>query len=223
MIELDKVTKVYQMGKLTYQALKGVSFRIERGELVAIIGPSGSGKTTTMNMLGLLDNPSTGHYLLGGKDTTLLSANELADMRNRKIGFVFQFFFLLPRLTALQNVGLPLFYSRQKAEYIKEKSLEMLKRVGMIDFAHHKPNELSGGQKQRVAIARALVNEPEIILADEPTGSLDSKATQEILDLLTHQLKGTTVIIITHDPNVAKQCPRVLEIYDGVIVRDTRL
>lgn len=217
MIKFDKVTKTYQTGKTKFQALKGISFEIATGELVAIIGPSGSGKSTTMQILGLLDKPTTGTYFLEGNDTSHLTRIEQAKLRNLKIGFVFQSFFLLPKLTALQNVGLPLFYSRKKPREIRHRAMELLERVEMAEFADHRPNELSGGQKQRVAIARALVGEPQIILADEPTGALDTKTSDRVLDLMLHQAKGTTVIIITHDREVAERCPRVLEIRDGLM------
>lgn len=217
MIEFNHVTKIYHMGKTKFKALKGISFKIEKGELVAIIGPSGSGKSTTMNILGLLDKPTTGQYLLEGKETANLSSNELARLRNQKIGFVFQAFFLLPKLTALQNVGLPLFYAHEKRKIIKQCAMEMLEKMDMEKFASHKPNELSGGQKQRVAIARALVSKPELILADEPTGALDSKTGKQVLDLMVHQAEGTTIIIITHDPEIAKRVPRIIQIYDGMI------
>lgn len=220
MIKFDEVTKTYRMGKASFQALKGVSFEIEKGELVAIIGPSGSGKSTTMQILGLLDKPTSGHYYLEGKDTSDLTRIEQAKLRNLKIGFIFQSFFLLPKLTALQNVGLPLFYANVSKSEIKERSLDLLARVEMAEFAHHKPNELSGGQKQRVAIARALVSKPQILLADEPTGALDTKTSDHVLDLMIHQAKGTTIIIITHDPEVAQACPRVIEIRDGLIKED---
>jgi len=217
MIEFKDVRKHYRMGDSTYEALKGVSFRIEAGEVVAIIGPSGSGKTTTMNIIGLLDHPSSGQYLLNNQETANFSRTELASLRNRTIGFIFQSFFLLPRLTAWQNVGLPLFYRGENAGTIRSESLVMLEKVGMAQYARHRPTELSGGQQQRVAIARALVGKPDIILADEPTGALDSVTSQKVLDLLLHQAKGTTVVMITHDPDVAKQCERIFEIHDGLI------
>lgn len=221
MIEIENVTKTYYTGSVAYQALKGVNFSVAAGEVVAIIGPSGCGKSTTMNILGLLDKPTTGRYLLNGKETMHLLGNQLAELRNREIGFIFQAFFLLPRLTALQNVGLPLFYARENPSVIKKRSMEMLEKVGMANFALHKPNELSGGQKQRVAIARALVTQPRIILADEPTGALDTKTSHKVLDLMIHQAQGTTVIIITHDPEIASHCPRVIEMRDGHVLKDT--
>lgn len=217
MIELRDVTKTYRMGDNEFQALKGINMTVEKGELLAIIGPSGSGKSTTMNILGLLDKPTTGQYLIQGQDTSFLTPNEQASLRNKKIGFIFQSFFLLPKLTALQNVSLPLRYAGVTGRDLVDRPMAMLDRVGMAEFSHHRPNELSGGQKQRVAIARALVGEPTLILADEPTGALDSKTSDIVLDLLIQQAEGTTVIIITHDPEVAQSCPRVIEIYDGLI------
>ncbi|AAO91302.1 ABC transporter ATP-binding protein [Coxiella burnetii] len=220
MIEFKNITKVYQFGSNSYKALKGVSFLIEKGELVGIIGASGSGKTTTMNILGLLDHPTSGEYLLRNKNVAYLSPNQRADLRNRHIGFIFQLFFLLPRLNALQNVGLPLTYRNLSGKRINKRALTMLERVGMAKFHHHKPSELSGGQQQRVAIARALVGKPDIILADEPTGALDSKTSQEVLDLLIqlNREEGCTVVLITHDEQIAAQCPRVIKMHDGLIV-----
>lgn len=221
MIDLENVHKTYYMGKNKYEALKGIDLHVSTGELLAIIGPSGSGKSTTMNILGLLDHPTEGRYLLDGQETANLSSNQLAELRNKSIGFIFQSFFLLPKLTAIQNVGLPLLYSHVSQKDIKARALDMLDHVEMAGFADHRPNELSGGQKQRVAIARALVTQPKIILADEPTGALDSKTSDIVLDLMIHQAKGTTVIIITHDPEVAEACPRVVEIHDGLLTKET--
>jgi putative ABC transport system ATP-binding protein len=226
LIELKDVTKNYVMAKEQYMALKGIHLTIERGELIAIIGASGSGKTTTMNILGLLDHPTTGQYFLDGVDTKRLTADQVADYRNEKIGFIFQSFFLLPRLTALQNVMLPLTYRRQRSlgdRQNKKLAQAILAKVGMDKYMTHKPNELSGGQQQRVAIARALVNDPSIILADEPTGSLDAKNSHEVLELLKeiNRTEGATIVIITHDPEVAAQVPRVIKIYDGHIVWDS--
>ncbi|WP_423063361.1 ABC transporter ATP-binding protein [Candidiatus Paracoxiella cheracis] len=220
MIELRNVTKVYKMGSNTFEALKGVSIHIKSEELVAIIGASGSGKTTTMNIVGLLDKPTTGEYYLNKQETSSLMPNQQAYLRNRSIGFIFQSFFLLPRLTALQNVGLPLSYRGEDSRIINEKSLMMLEKVGMGGYSHHRPSELSGGQQQRVAIARALVGSPHIILADEPTGSLDSKTGQDVLDLLIelNRTEGTTVVIITHDAKVAEQAQRVIKLSDGLII-----
>lgn len=210
------------MGKETYVALKGINLSITRGDLVTIIGSSGSGKTTTMNILGLLDRPTSGKYYLEGIDTSTFELDQLADLRNQKIGFIFQSFFLLPRLTALQNVMLPLAYRRNHPpEDRRDKNLAraMLARVGMSKYITHRPFELSGGQQQRVAIARALVGDPSIILADEPTGALDAKNSHDVLELLKelNQSEGSTIIIITHDPEVAKKSNRIIKIYDGLI------
>lgn len=219
MIELRQVTKIYNMGDSQYAALKGISFKVEAGELVAIVGSSGSGKTTTMNIIGLLDRPTTGQYYLNKEEVSTISKNKQATLRNRSIGFIFQSFFLLPRLNAVQNVGLPLTYRDMSAKAIKEQSQAMLEKVGVGSLSHHKPNELSGGQQQRVAIARALVGSPKIILADEPTGSLDSKTGLDILNLLTelNRTEKTTVVIISHDEKIAKQCDRIIKLHDGLI------
>lgn len=220
MIELCDVTKIYRMGTSEYQALKGISIKIEDGELVAIVGSSGSGKTTTMNIIGLLDHPTTGKYYLNGQDVSTISKNKQATLRNKSIGFIFQSFFLLSRLNALQNVALPLMYRGENARTIKKKSLAMLERVGVSELYLHKPSELSGGQQQRVAIARALIGHPKIVLADEPTGSLDSKTGQDVLNLLVelNQIEKTTIVIITHDEKVADQCSRIIKIHDGLII-----
>ena len=219
MIELRQVTKIYNMGDSQYAALKGISFKVEAGELVAIVGSSGSGKTTTMNIIGLLDRPTMGQYYLNKEEVSTISKNKQATLRNRSIGFIFQSFFLLPRLNAVQNVGLPLTYRDMSAKAIKEQSQAMLEKVGVGSLSHHKPNELSGGQQQRVAIARALVGSPKIILADEPTGSLDSKTGLDILNLLTelNRTEKTTVVIISHDEKIAKQCDRIIKLHDGLI------
>lgn len=222
MIKFENVTKTYQTGETHYQALKGITFDIEKGEVVSIVGPSGSGKSTAMNIIGLLDKPTSGKYYLSDEDTFNFDSNEQAFWRNKKIGFIFQSFFLLPRMTALQNVMLPLQYSSDQIPNVKELARQMLERVEMEKFAHHRPNELSGGQKQRVAIARALVTNPAIILADEPTGALDSKTSDIVLDLLLSQAVGTTIIIITHDMEIAEKSARILEIRDGVIRREVK-
>lgn len=203
-----------------YHALKCVDVSIDRGELVAIIGASGSGKSTLMNILGFLDQCTTGEYYFAGQLISRLNDHELALIRNQKVGFIFQAFFLLPRLTALQNVMLPLFYREEIKSIAIEKALTMLDRVGMKSLAHHKPNQLSGGQQQRVAIARALVGDPEIIFADEPTGSLDSKTGKEVMDLFLelNQAEKRTLVLVTHDVGVSRQCRRVISIKDGVIV-----
>lgn len=223
LIELKDITKTYVMAKENYLALKGINLTIERSELVTIMGSSGSGKTTTMNILGLLDHPTTGQYFLDGVDTSTLNGEQVADYRNQKIGFIFQSFFLLPRLTALQNVMLPLAYRRNHPpgdRRDQKRALAMLTKVGMQQYVTHKPNELSGGQQQRVAIARALVGHPSIVLADEPTGALDAKNSHDVLELLSelNKTEGATIIIITHDPEVAQKSPRIIRIFDGKIV-----
>ena len=210
------LTKVYQMGEMEVHALRGVSLEIKRGEVVAIMGASGSGKSTLMNTLGCLDQPTSGEYILDGEIVADLTDDQLADIRNRKVGFVFQSFNLLPRSTALSNVELPLRYSDITSGR-KEKARLALESVGLADRIDHRPAELSGGQQQRVAIARALVNEPAILMADEPTGNLDSKVGQEIMDLLLNLNKesGTTLIIITHDRKIAAQAQRIIRLHDG--------
>jgi len=219
MIEIDKIHKIYQMGEVEVVALNGVSLKISDGEMVAIIGASGSGKSTLMNVIGLLDQPTSGRYLLDGQDVSRYGDNRLAGLRGDKLGFVFQEFNLLPRATALANVELPLIYSGGSGR--RQRALESLRRVGLAGRARHKPTELSGGEQQRVAIARALVNNPQVILADEPTGNLDSKVTHEIMRIFgdLHR-EGITVILVTHEPDVAKQADRVIELCDGSIVRD---
>lgn len=220
LIKLDQVSKTYQLGNTSFQALKEVNLTIDRGEMVAIVGASGSGKSTLMNIVGLLDKPTTGQYQFVNRDIAGLSDDELAFIRNEKIGFVFQSFYLLSRSTALQNVLLPLFYRGTPHEEAKEKALNLLNKMGVAQFAHHRPNQLSGGQQQRVAIARALVGDPDIILADEPTGALDSQTGQEVMQLLQslHEKEGRTIVIITHDKNISTQCRRTVVIQDGKLV-----
>lgn len=220
LIQLENVTKTYHLGDNDFHALKGINFQLERGEMTAIVGMSGSGKSTLMNIIGFLDHCTTGRYLFSGKDVSHLSEDELADIRNQKIGFVFQSFFLLPRSDALQNVMLPLFYRGTPREEAKEKAMAMLEKVGVAHLAHHRPNQLSGGQQQRVAIARALVGDPEVILADEPTGALDSHTGNEVMELFArlNQDEGRTIVIITHDKEVSRRCARTETIKDGKIV-----
>lgn len=220
-IEAKDLTKVYQMGDIEVHALRGLSMKIQRGEVVAIMGPSGSGKSTLMNMIGCLDHPTSGEYLLEGEQVSNLKDDQLAEIRNRKVGFVFQTFNLLSRATALSNVELPMRYSGM-ARGRKERAKSALELVGLSDRIHHRPNELSGGEQQRVAIARSLVNDPTIILADEPTGNLDSKSGVEIMQLLLklNKEQGTTLVIVTHDPEIAQQTQRTILIRDGVVVEE---
>ncbi len=218
MIEIEQLTKVYQMGETEVRALNGVSLKIDDGEWVAITGPSGSGKSTLMAILGCLDSPTSGSYQLDGTDVAKMSDDQLAAVRNQKIGFVFQQFNLLSRTSALENVELPLLYSTQN--HRRDRAKAALDAVGLKDRMGHRPNELSGGQQQRVAIARALVSEPSILLADEPTGNLDSKTGKEIMTLFSdlHRTRGITVIFVTHDPSIAANAQRVIRINDGLVV-----
>jgi len=224
LIRLENVYKIYQMGDTLLNALDDVTLEIDEGEFVAIVGPSGSGKSTLMNILGCLDTPTKGKYFFEGRDVSKLSDNELAAIRNRRIGFIFQNFNLLPKLTALENVELPLTYAGKSSSFRRKKAMELLEAVGLKDRIHHKPKELSGGQQQRVAIARALSADPPIILGDEPTGNLDSKSGREILEILKNlHASGKTVILITHDLNIARQAQRNVHIQDGKIVKDEKV
>ncbi len=222
MITLDGVTKVYRMGKLEVPALQGVDLQVGQGEFVAIMGASGSGKSTLMNIVGCLDVPTSGRYLLDGTDVARLNDDQLAKIRNRKIGFVFQSFNLIPRTTALHNVEMPLIYAGERGR--SERAREALGAVGLADRVNHQPTELSGGQQQRAAIARALVTNPAILLADEPTGNLDSGSSVEIMRLLStlNQDQGRTIVLITHEQDIARFARRVVELRDGRIVRDER-
>jgi putative ABC transport system ATP-binding protein len=220
MIEANDLTKIYRLGSVEVPALRGVSFRIERGEVVAIMGQSGSGKSTLMNILGCLDLPTGGEYYLEGKNIASLNDDQLAEVRNQKIGFVFQQFNLLPRMTVRRNAELPLLYNGERSEKeIVQRAENVLAAVGLADRMHHRPTELSGGQQQRVAIARALVNEPALILADEPTGNLDSHTGAEIINLLLtlNQERNLTLVIVTHDPSIAAQAQRLIRLRDGLI------
>lgn len=223
LIRLHNISRRYQMGTETIHALREVSLEITRGEYVAIMGPSGSGKSTLMNLLGCLDTPTAGEYHLNGVQVSELDDNDLAEIRNREIGFIFQTFNLLPRSDALRNVELPLIYAGVSAEERRQIALAALTNVGLADRIHHKPNELSGGQRQRVAVARSLVNKPSILLADEPTGNLDSKTGTEILALFDElSRQGNTIIVVTHEEDVARHSRRILRIRDGQIASDER-
>ncbi|GAA5337032.1 ABC transporter ATP-binding protein [Thermus antranikianii] len=223
LLELRGVKKVYQNGGVAFPALKGVDLRVEEGEMLAIMGPSGSGKSTLLHLLGLLDRPTEGEYLLMGKPTSSLSEEERAYLRNRFIGFVFQAFFLLPRLSAVENVEVPLAYAGVPPRERRRRALALLERVGLLDKAKSLPNQLSGGQRQRVAIARALALNPPLLLADEPTGALDTRTGEEIMALFQElNREGTTVIIVTHEPMVAEKTRRIVRVRDGEIVADER-
>ncbi|MEO5649758.1 MAG: ABC transporter ATP-binding protein [Ginsengibacter sp.] len=220
-IQLENIQKSYYLGKQELKVLKGISIEVFKNEYVALMGPSGSGKSTLMNILGCLDSPTAGRYILNDKDVSKMPDDDLAEVRNKEIGFVFQQFNLLPRLTAAENVALPLIYNGTAKKIRIALSLEMLDRVGLADRSHHKPNELSGGQNQRVAIARALVNNPSIILADEPTGNLDSKTSEEIMHIFDKiQRDGNTVILVTHEENIAHFAHRIIRLKDGIIESD---
>lgn len=222
LIEIKGIKRYYQMGSETVKALDSVDLQIYKNEYVAIMGHSGSGKTTMMNILGCLDTPTSGQYILNNKDVSSLNDNSLAEIRNKEIGFVFQTFNLLPRLSSLENVMLPLVYAGMSKQARKMKAEDVMDKVGLKDRMHHKPNELSGGQRQRVAVARALVNDPSIILADEPTGNLDSKVSVEIMGLFEkiHQL-GNTIILVTHEEDIARHAHRIIKLKDGKIESDT--
>ena len=221
-IQLVDIKKTYQMGDSLVAALAGVTLTIEKGEFTAIMGPSGSGKSTLMNILGCLDRPSSGSYLLDGQEVASLSDDDLAETRNKKIGFVFQNFNLLPRISALQNVALPLVYSGVERSERERRAEAALAAVGLDQRMQHQPNELSGGQRQRVAIARALVNEPTIIMADEPTGNLDTKSSTEVMDIFKKlNAEGRTIILVTHEPDIAEHAKRVVTVRDGLIIQDT--
>jgi putative ABC transport system ATP-binding protein len=224
LIRLDRISRHYDMGSETVYALRDVSLEIARGEYVAIMGPSGSGKSTLMNLLGCLDTPSSGTYELDGQNVSEMDDNELADIRNREIGFVFQTFNLLARSTALRNVELPLIYAGVGVEERREIALAALSDVGLADRVKHKPNEMSGGQRQRVAVARALVNKPSIVLADEPTGNLDTRTGEEILELFGNlSAKGHTLLVVTHEENVAQHARRIVRVRDGLVAGDERV
>lgn len=220
-INMSNINKIYSMGSSEFKALDNINLSINKGEYVAIVGPSGAGKSTLMNIIGCLDTPSGGEYILDGLNTKC-SDSKLAEIRNKKIGFIFQNYNLLPKLNVLENVELPLLYLGMSNSEIKERALSALKKVGLETHLKHKPNELSGGQKQRVAIARALVTEPQIILADEPTGALDSKTGREVLNMMEDLNKeGNTIIIITHDKEIAAEAKRMITVRDGIITSDT--
>ena len=221
MLEVKKVKKIYQMGKVKVEALRGVSFYIDKGEFVAIMGPSGSGKSTLMHIIGCLDQPTEGNFIIGGKDVSKLNDDRLAEIRNKRIGFVFQQFNLLSRTSILHNVEIPLIYAGVKAKQRRELAKQALESVGLGDRVKHKPNEISGGEKQRAAIARALVNKPLIILADEPTGNLDTKTGEEIIKIFNklHQ-QGNTIIMVTHEAEIARHARRIIHLRDGLIEKE---
>ncbi|MEP6993398.1 MAG: ABC transporter ATP-binding protein [Acidobacteriota bacterium] len=220
-IDMQSIKKIYDTGKVKVEALKGIDLRVQAGEFLAIVGPSGSGKSTLMNLIGCLDTPSDGRYRLGGEDVSKFTRDELADVRNRRVGFVFQGFNLLPQISAFENVELPLLFGGVAPKKRRERAEELLSRVGLGDRMDHKPTELSGGQMQRVAIARALAMKPDVVLADEPTGNLDSSAGGDIMELFSELWRqGSTLVVITHDMSLARRAGRIVEIHDGRILRD---
>ncbi len=222
MIELENITKVYSMGKVEVPALRGITLSIKQGEMVALVGASGSGKSTLMNIIGCLDKPTVGRYIFDGADVSRLNDNKLAEMRNKKFGFVFQDYNLLSRASALANVELPLIYSGIRRKH--QRAMEALERVGLGERANHRPTELSGGEQQRVAIARALVNNPSLVLADEPTGNLDSVATTEIISIFSQlNREGITVVMVTHEMDIAEQTQRIIRLYDGKVTSDEKV
>jgi len=222
-INLEQITKNYYLGKQVIEVLKGITLDIVKNEYVALMGPSGSGKSTLMNIIGCLDTPTSGRYVLNGKDVSRMPDNDLAEVRNKEIGFVFQQFNLLPRLTAAENVALPLVYAGMPKKQRLERAKHVLEQVSLADRSHHRPNELSGGQNQRVAIARALVNDPSIILADEPTGNLDSKTSYEIMDIFEQiHAAGNTVVLVTHEEDIANHAHRIIRLKDGILESDKR-
>ena len=222
-IKIKDIRRDFQLGQEVVKVLKGIDLEIEKGEYVAFMGPSGSGKSTLMNLLGCLDTPTSGSYILNGKDVSQMSDDELAEIRNKEIGFVFQTFNLLPRTTALDNVALPMIYAGKSKEDRNKRAAEVLKNVGLADRMDHKPNQLSGGQRQRVAVGRALVNHPSIILADEPTGNLDSKTSVEIMNLFDEiHAAGNTVILVTHEEDIAEHAHRIIRLRDGMVEKDER-
>jgi len=225
LIELRDIYKTYHLGEVDLPVLKGVSLNVRHGELVALMGASGSGKSTLMNILGCLDHPTSGEYWLDGREISRLTAQEQARLRNRMVGFVFQNYNLLPRTTALENVLMPLTYTKESLSehQMRQRATELLQKVGLVDRADHQPSQLSGGEQQRVAIARSLVNQPRVLFADEPTGNLDSRTSEEILHMFQHlnSAEGITLILVTHDPNVAQHAQRIIRIRDGLIEEST--
>ncbi|NOX89585.1 MAG: ABC transporter ATP-binding protein [Calditrichaeota bacterium] len=221
LIRIENLTKIYQLGKVQVRALNSINLTIEKNEYVAIMGPSGSGKSTLMNIIGCLDVPTEGRYILNDRDVSNLTDDELAQIRNKEIGFVFQTFNLLPRANALHNVELPLIYNGTPRAIRRQMALEVLEKVGLAERASHRPSELSGGQRQRVAIARALINNPSLILADEPTGNLDSKTGEEIMQIIRDlNDAGNTIILVTHEEHIAQRCKRIIRLLDGEIIKD---